>query len=144
MEEVAPKNRETQEELIVKQLVHSYKLREVEIEASRSQEWRLSEAKMEEVALHVGWLWAFTCIMTFRRMVHIETERWESGFSHRKALGNKRASYSKAKQIVLKEIHPYDNVWKGVNEGLISLKSETTSIHSNVPFFSLKATGQRR
>ena len=41
----------------------------------------------------------------------------------------------KAKQIALKEIYPYNNVRKGVNEGLITLRSETTSIHTKYPIF---------
>lgn len=41
----------------------------------------------------------------------------------------------KAKQIVLKEIYPYKNVWKGINGGIIILKNETSSIHTKYPIF---------
>ena len=41
----------------------------------------------------------------------------------------------KAKQIALKEIYPYNNVRKGFNEGIITLRSETTSIHTKYPIF---------
>ena len=41
----------------------------------------------------------------------------------------------KAKQIALKEIYPYNNVRKGVNEGIVTLRSEKTSIHTKYPIF---------
>ena len=41
----------------------------------------------------------------------------------------------KAKQIALKEIFPYNNIRKGTNEGIITLRSETTSILTEYPIF---------
>ena len=45
----------------------------------------------------------------------------------------------KAKQIALKEIYPCNNIRKGVNEGLITLRSETTSIHTKYSIFFVES-----
>lgn len=41
----------------------------------------------------------------------------------------------KAKQVALREIYSYNNVRKGTNEGIITLRSETTSISTEYPIF---------
>lgn len=37
--------------------------------------------------------------------------------------------------MALKEIFPYNNMRKGTNEGIITLRSETTGIHTEYPIF---------
>lgn len=41
----------------------------------------------------------------------------------------------KVKQIALKEIFPYNNIKKSTSEDIITLRSETTSIHTDHPIF---------
>lgn len=95
MEEVNLNTPSTVQETMVRQFVHSQKLKAAGIEANSSQKWLLSEAEVNEIASRERWRWALTCIVTLpRRMVHTESERGENGSRDQIALRKGWTLYS--------------------------------------------------